>query len=242
VGLTVTVNIDGIEHKFKTLASQAQDLNSPLRRFGAYLRKKALERYKAQNFAPLATSTMENRAQAGLKSVERKLHRDLRRAVRRANRKGDPKGLLAQLLGAPKVDLGSASKSRGVQTRLAVLAEFQRGHRRGGDLSKRTDLRPLTFKQLASLSAREQRGVEKAVGKPILGGLQKTLTIEIGPASFTLKSKTAHEWSAVHNEGGSAGHGAKIPKRQTIPTQLDAHELAVFTEILKEHHLLAFEE
>lgn len=236
---SVVVKTERAERKFDTLALRARDLDPPLGKFGSHLRKRALERYKAQDFVPLAPSTIEKREQKGIQKLERKLHRDVRRAVARA-RAGAPPGLLARLLGASTAADPSVYEGRAVKNRLAVLAEFQHTHRRGGDLVARTDLTPLSFKQQLSLSGREQRALANEVGRPILGKLPGTLVIEKGRGTVTLASRTRTGWSDVHNEGGTAGQGAKEPKRETVA--IDESDLDLFEALLVEHHLVAFEE
>lgn len=235
---TVHIDIDGAIHKFDTIAENANDLTAPLRVFGGFLRKKAIERYKAQDFAPLAESTIEKRAQKGLRSMEKKLQRELTRAYKNARRaRGDGRGFLARLVNK-QVSLATedaiSSGTRGVQNRLAVLAVFQQRHR--PNLKERAQGKALTLKQAQGLSMRTVRAVQKAVGAPILGQLPRTLAVTVGPGTMTLRSRTHEEWSAAHNEGATVGHGAKLPKRETI--KLEASDLEVFAGILKDHMLL----
>jgi len=218
-----------------TLALQASDLEEPIKKFLGYLRKRAIDRIKAQDFAPLAASTLEKRAQKGLRQLESKLHTDLRRA--RARQKGEPRGILAQMFG-PKVEIKTV-ESRGVQNRLAVLAEFQRQFRPTGSLAQRAGLRPLTLKQTTSLGARVDRAVGKAMTKPILSGLARTFQIEASRDEGTLVSKTHQAFTDVHNKGGSAGKGAKIPQREFL--KLEPEDMDVFAAILKDHLLLPLE-
>lgn len=232
---SIVVKADELERKFDTLADRAGDLDVPLGRFGAYLKRRSIERYKAQDFPGLAESTLEKRAQKGLRSLERKLHRDVRKALGRA-RVGEPAGLLSRLLGAKSIDV-SAAETRGIKNRLSVLAEFQRRHRPGGELAARADLKPLSMKQLVALGSREDRAVGRAVGGQILGNLPRTVTVEVNRGSVTVASRTYQHFSGVHNEGGTAGHGAKILKRETLPEPSEA-DLNVLESILVEHHLL----
>src|SRR5262245_24816246 len=124
------VGIDGLYRRFDTLADVSSDLERPLTKFGNYLRKRAIERARAQDFAPLAESTLQKRAQKGLRQLERKITRDVRKATRRDREA--PRGLFARLFGAGRAaeELGALS-TRGVKNRMAVLAEFQRRHRAG---------------------------------------------------------------------------------------------------------------
>lgn len=230
----VKVNLDGIEHKFDTMANSARDLEKPLAIFGGYMKKKALKKYEAQDFAPLAASTLAARASKGVHSLERKLSRDVKRATKKSTEK----------LGGDALAAIQAVSTRGVRNRLAVLAEFQRRHpatyaARAGGVMAGAGLKPLSFKQAVSLNARTDRAVARAVGKPILGNLTRSLTVEVGSGSMTLASRTAEGWSEVHNEGGTAGHGAAIPERRTI--EVEPSDLSVLTSILQSYLLLPFQ-
>lgn len=238
MGWSVSVNLDGLNRKFDTLADSAGDLEKPLAILGARLKQKALKRYKAQNFAPLAESTIQKRAQKGMGSLERKLHSDVRKAMGRARKARGPKGLLEKLLTSKAMDDVLSSQTRGVQNRLAVLAEFQR-HNDPLGLKEKVEGRKLTLKQQASLAQREARAVMRAVSKPILGGLDKTLVVVVTDGKVTLESATHQKWSKAQNDGATVGHGATLPERKTV--ELEQDDLTFFEAVLKSHLLLAFE-
>jgi hypothetical protein len=241
---SVTVKTDTLDRKFDTLADSAHDLETPLRIFGeARLKKRALERYKAQAFAPLAEGTVMHRAQQGMKSLERKAQGEVRKALKRdrQSRQGAPRGTLEKLFGG-KSSLATediiSSQSRGVQNRIAVLAELQK-HKRTS-LKQRAQGQPLSIKQRASLGQREARAVMKAVSRPILGGLPRTLVVIVDGGKVTLRSATHEKWSAAHNEGATVGRGAHLPARETI--KLEDADLEVLASILKDHFLLPFDD
>lgn len=236
---TLEVNIAGLERKFDIVVERASDIEGPLRKFGNHLKRRAIERYKAQNFAPLADSTLGHRAQKGMRTLERKLSRDVRKAFQRQQGEQAPKGLLQRALAAIGAEPGGAilaGSSRGVMNRLAVLSEFQRRHRKGSSVLMAYGGKPLGVKSLASLDKREERAVMKAVGKKILGTLPATLEVEVGFGVVTVASRTDKKWTDTHNTGGDAGHGAKIPKRETLPPP-DESDMQVLEELLKEHLL-----
>lgn len=234
--LTLIVDIDGALHRFDTTALAAGDLSKPLAQIGARLRRRAIERYRAQDFAPLAASTIAKRAQKGLRNLETKLTGDLRRAHGRASPR-PPRGLLAAMVNAGgSLSSVLAAETRGVRNRRAVLAEFQTRHRR--PLEERAQGHELSLKQLVSLGKREDRAAARAVGRPILGSLPSTLEVEVGGGTVTLRSRTHQQWTDVHNSGGTAGHGARIPERKTVT--VDESDGDAIEEILLEHHLLAF--
>jgi hypothetical protein len=245
---SVNVDIEGLQHKFDTTAELADDLDKPLRVFGAYLLRKTRARYKAQAFAPLAESTIEARAKKGLQTLERGLKRDVRRAFGRARAARGKRGLVARLLSSQSqraLDDVLATQSRGVQNRQAVLAEFERNRgarwgAKGGKLADRVQAKSLNINQRIGLLQREARAVMRQVGKPILGGLDRTLQIFVEEASVTLKSATHEEWSEAHNAGATVGHGAKLPERKTI--FVEQSDLEVLRSILIDHQLIPFQE
>jgi len=241
VPFSLYVNIDGMVKKFDTLAETSRDLDEPLKKFGLYLRKRAVERYKAQDFAPLAESTLAARAKRGVGALENKLSSDVRKALARQNVSA-PKAkqsFIDKLMGTPPIGMVTAP-SRGVRNRMAVLAEYQRRHNRGSaGLAGAAKGQELSLKQMASLEGREARAVAKAVGRPILGKLASTLKVEVARDSVTLISKTSEGWTEVHNLGGTAGRGAKIPQRETV--KIEQHDLEILGEILKEHMLLSIQ-
>lgn len=241
---TVTVEADGLRRRFDLVeeAATGKGLEPALRRFGAHLRKSALARYAAQEFAPLAASTLEKRAAKGVARLERKLTYDLKKAKGRAWQSRRDQGLaprgsimrtLSRLTGGDLPGEAAVANTRGVRNRFAVLEEFNRRHRGGSGGAA------LSNAQTRSLNAREERAVTKAVGAPILGRLARSLVVTTDSASVTLESRSHGKFTEIHNEGGTAGHGAKIPKRETI--KVDNTDLDIFKAILVEHHLIAFE-
>ncbi len=236
------LNVDGLVKRLDTAAETARDLKEPLKKFGLYMRKRAVERYKAQDFAPLAASTLAQRAAKGVHSLENTLSSDVRRAVvrERANAPKAKQSFVEKLMGKQPIGIVTAH-SKGVTNRMAVLAEFQRRHSRGaGGLKERAGGKELTLKQMESLSARTSRAVNKAVGRPILGKLASTLKVVVDGDTVTLVSLTKEHWTEVHNMGGTAGHGAKIPERKTI--LLEEKDVQILAEILKEHCLLPLQQ
>lgn len=245
MGWSVSVELDGLNWKCDTLADTAADLEVPLRILGAHLKKKALARYKAQAFAPLAQATIEKRALGGLRSLEHKLKRDVRRAFKRARLARGPArgGLLQQIFSSAAArhaaDDALGQSTRGVQNRLAVLSAFHQRHGKHLGLKELAEGRALTLKQQQSLDEREARAIGKAIGRPILGGLDKTLVVEVEHGAVTLRSATHQEWSEAHNAGATVGHGAKLPQRQTV--KLEQDDIDFFLSVLKGHLLVAFD-
>lgn len=218
--LSVYVNVDGVNHKMDTIVDAVDELEPALKKFGAYLKHRAQEKYKAQNFVPLAPATIAKREQKGLRQIESKFGSELRSSLTSAKAKESTK-----------------------ERRAATLLEFQREYRngrssvdwkaRGYDLE--ASKTKLSLKQMVGLHGRVNKAVQKAVNSPVLGKLGSSLRVTIEDGTVTLASRTKGNWSAVHNEGD--GHN---PKRETI--KLEAKDLDVFVEILRDHFLMRLED
>ena len=101
-----------------------------------------------------------------------------------------------------------SGKLTSLQRRKRVLKEFEELAETGGIKKSK-----LTEKQQLSLKTRLGRALQKSEQKSgkILGKLASSIFATISPDTLTLTSRP--DWSSVHNDGGTAGHGAKIPKR-----------------------------
>lgn len=240
--LSLTVNVEGALRKIDTAALAAEDLHKPLAIFGGRLKKRAVGRWQAQDFPPLADATVKKRAERGLQKLGQKLEADLKKATGRAQRERAPKGLLAAIIGAPGMTSAVTQETRGEKNRRAVLQEFQRlhvkrvsGQMKGNGFQRVMGGQALTLKQQVSLAGRAQRAIAREVGKPVLGQWPRTYHVMIEGHRLTLVAATHEHWTQVHNEGGAAGKGAKEPPRPTIV--LDKYDLDVFVDILREHCL-----
>ena len=89
------------------------------------------------------------------------------------------------------------------------MNEFDRISLEGGSFEE-TSLDP---KQIKSLKGRLDRSVKKAEARSgrILGRMSSSIVVVVEKFALTIRSRIP--WSGVHNLGGTAGHGAKIPAR-----------------------------
>lgn len=216
--IAFSVEAEGVKRKFRTLATTVKQLDKPLRTFGGYLKSKARARFAAQGpgWPALAQATMAAREDKALAGVEKKLARELKRAK-------------------------SSSGERAILRRAAILAEFQKRHKRGGSLAGRSDVSTLTAKQAAKLEERVGRALAKAAGKPILGRLVDSLVVEVKDGTLTVESRVkgrGFDHSGIHNKGGTAGRGAKIPARPFL--FLESGDLDHLEALLRDEMLLAF--
>ena len=220
--LTISLNVDGVQRKIKTLARTAADLGPALKIFNAYYKARLAERFASQGpgWAPRADSTEERhehrqrQAQAlAVHQLKRKLSRELKRAIRR------------QRLGK--------GKASSVERRYQVLKEFERqvvdgimGRQLGAD--RRTE------KTVAGLRERRARAEAKA-SERILGRIPASMYSQIAKGTLTVDSRIP--WAGSHNEGDVVGHGAHLPARPF--NYLEAIDVDVLVEILVNRMLVA---
>lgn len=84
-------------------------------------------------------------------------------------------------------------------------------------------------KSIQGLGARIGRAQKKAA-EHLLGKMASSISAKVSGHVLTVQSKI--DWSSVHNEGGSAGHGAHIPKREFL--SLDEDDTRIFSEIFSD--------
>ena len=194
------MEVDGVVRQMDVIADTASTVDKALARFGKYLRLKAQRRFDSNGpgWPPLKAATQLRHEAKASRRLESKLRRDVIRATR------------------------TAKKDTTRETRETVLAEFKRLEA-GGMLDKSL----LTPKQQKSLQGRIGRAKKKA-GEKLLGKIAGSLKAKISNNTLTVIAgeKWAHpQLTNVHNEGGSANHGANIPKREFL--KLEGEDLSV---------------
>lgn len=218
----------GISRRMDLLVDSLQDLNAVLKKFGVYLRQKAQYRFDEQGpgWDALAPATLKRReatapearvqfirkAQATLRG---KLQRDIRRAAKR--------------------QASGRGKEGTVERRQLVLAEFER--QLGGGEREKTLLTKRLAESLAGRIGRatakgEERAARREAGE-LLGRMASSITAQVGKGTLVVESTIA--WSAVHNEGGTAGHGAAIPARTFL--ELEPDDMDVLVQMTLDHML-----
>ena len=184
--------------QFQASLSAAQAyLNDPtpaLKKSAGYMMNqiKAVFSEEGPGWEPREASTMKAVAERIKARGQQTLRSKLKREVRRAE---------------SRLELGTG-KEKTLKRRKLILKEYNKLLKTGALKWSR-----LNEKQKESLHARLSRSLEKSEqkGAKILGRLATSIFPTVTPTSLTLTSRP--EWSSIHNEGGTAGHGAKIPKR-----------------------------
>lgn len=229
--MQLTLEVDPLQ--FPDPAAIRKALDSALRIWNAYFRRRVEERFKQQGpgwppraaaddaVAAARESGARNIAEHRLRS---KLIRELKRARGRLER---GKGSLAS-----------------VQRRAAVLREFDR-QGAGGEIGVGTKVKQGS-KEQAIAGLQGPMGASKALQKSVAGLRERRARAEIAAAnqvlgriSTSIKSKQGRgqldvfsqiDWAGVQNVGGVVGHGANLPARPFM--YVTSEDAAVLAEIV----------
>jgi phage gpG-like protein len=213
------VNTSEGERLIETVATSLEDLQLPLQMWNKYFRQKVQEKFAASGpgWAPtLRAQATEKSGEATKDAVSQfaddMLRRKLRRELQRA---------------AKKYARGSGSK-KAMERRYAVLQEFER-IAAGGEMRLGSTIDARLDKSVRGLRERHGRAVSKAQGKP-LGRVASSIKSKLTKYSVNVFSEIP--WSAVHNDGGVAGHGAKIPQRQFL--DIDDDDVKMLAQLVED--------
>ncbi len=194
--MPIKIEYDDTQFQASLTAAQAAlaDLSPALEKSRKYMMKqiKGVFSEEGPGWEPRDASTMKAVAERIKQRGQQTLRSKLKREVRRAE---------------SRLELGTG-KEKTLKRRKLILKEYNKLLKTGALKWSR-----LNDKQKESLHARLSRSLEKSEqkGAKILGRLSSSIEAEV--SSDTLRVYSRVPWSGVHNEGGTAGHGAKIPKR-----------------------------
>src|SRR3990167_5463844 len=207
--------------KFGLLAESVRDVDPVLRAFDRYLAARVQQRFDqgGPGWPPLQAEQTGRRQTAALESLSRRLVGEGRKAAAR-------QGLRLRAMEAAGEDTVKRREqfARTLQRRLATVQELRRHIAGTAEESLSARLLPRVV--------RAQARAEK-----VLGRVSQSFRSEIKRGGLVRESVIP--WAGVHNEGGTAGHGAKIPARPFL--FLEADDVDVLVEMLRERMLLAME-
>lgn len=201
--LNVSFKADGAIRTFDIIARNARDVAPMLRRWGGWLRADAKKHFEEQpGWAPLAQSTQERLKATRTSKIT--AAGQVRKSYLRRSEAGF-----------------RAAAKRGIINSGTQIAELRRLAAGG---STRYSLQAGQRRQSKALESL-RRGLEKArtTGKRVggdkrasenhrlLGKLGGSIVATIEGVKVRVESRVP--WSGVHNEGGTAGKGARIPAR-----------------------------
>lgn len=194
--MPIKTEYDDTQFQASLTAAQAAlvDLGPALEKSRKYMMKqiKSVFSEEGPGWEPRDESAMKAVAERIRARGQQTLRSKLKREIRRAE---------------SRLELGTG-KEKTLKRRKLVLKEYDKLLKTGALKWSR-----LNDKQKESLHSRLARSLEKSEqkGSKILGRLSSSIEAEV--TSDTLRVYSRVPWSGVHNEGGTAGHGAKIPKR-----------------------------
>lgn len=204
------------------LVRNAEEVKPLLRRWAGYLRKKARERAQGATSPPLAESTVKKYLQARgplitrMGTVRQAQARRIAQALA-ARRDKNSRAELERLVAlAPEVSSGQA----GARDRAAAPAG-QTYHKSVERVRKAI---------LAKRSKRRKRGKDPG-GRHLLGKLVTAWKAYVNPRSAAVQNMV--DWSAIHNEGGTAGNGAPIPAR--LGLAIEREDVDELVKIVLDH-------
>lgn len=119
--------------------------------------------------------------------------------------------LRADLRRATKRLRAGKGKQKAVDNRYEVLKEFERLSAGGSP-----DKSLLSDRKSKSLRGRIGRAEDKAAAEQgqVLGRIASSIKARV--QGNVLEIYSSIPWAGVHNEGGTAGHGARIPERRFL--------------------------
>lgn len=209
--LTITGTTGGVEHAIDAMIGDVRNLKPILSRFARYKRSEIKGRFKSQEFAPLAQSTIEHREHehTGKFTKFGKL-----RAKFVERRAAQFRGKLLRTL--------RANDGKWLTT---FTAKFEKQTERLNKQLAKQQAKPASERKIGETVA--ERDAKK--NRPILGKLSSSIEAVIDRDSVVIRSKVP--WAGVHNDGGTAGHGARIPERKFLElTGEDTKELQRIAE------------
>lgn len=213
--MQLSIEVDPLE--FPDANAIRKALDSALKIFNAYFRRRLSERFKEEGpgWAPRKASSdaIDAARESGARNLaDHRLRTKLIRELKRASIRMDKgKGTLGSVqrrafvlkefdrqAGGGAVDTGKTKKLGAKDQALAALG--------GGGFKATKGLQ----KSVAGLRERRARAEIKAAGK-ILGRVPGSIRSK--QARNVLDVFSAISWAGVQNEGGAVGHGAQIPAR-----------------------------
>ena len=260
--LTAEFEIDGYVRRLEVFGDACADLHEPLARCGGYLRGQAKQRIDAQGpgWEPLSAETKRRKMTiqklsllealfprrrpgkvpvlrahekllgARLRAAGAKTTRGREAAIKRIAHEGETLAFYQRAFGAPAGlrDVGALIKF--------TRRELQRQHLHGAALQAAKALPKGSAERRRVGSIGKARYQRSERSTHLLGGLYDSIHLLVQAKVVVVFSGPS--WSGVHNKGGTAGHGARIPERRYL--KIETADTLVFVGIFKGYLLDAF--
>lgn len=209
--LTLRYDDGGVQRSIDLAIDSLRDVKPIMLRFLKYLRPEIDRVFQAQGpgWAPLAQSTEEARA-AALPELKKKIREG---AIEGLSRKLTKEQGRAETSLTKSVVAPIGSKVRNLLDRRVRTLERHKARRSAfeGIRSGRAEQAGKIGERFARAVARGEHKIERLEAGELLGAVANSIRADVTARGIEVYSTIP--WAGIHNEGGTAGHGAKIPAR-----------------------------
>ncbi len=232
--LTLIVDTSEGRRRLGVFADAVKDLTPVLREFDKYKRAKIQELFATGGHGkwPARSERSDQRAAARVKAGNEQAPRSLLRKLQRAKKRAVDRW--AKTWETPGPLKRTTSARNAVARRAFVLEAFERAS--AGIFA------PVDEKQqklLLKLAPRWERAQARAARKGnLLGGLAQTVQSKISRGLLTIDSSWDSPAPGALQEGGTVGHGAKLPPREWLAWESD--DVDVLTNLFEQRAMLAW--
>jgi phage gpG-like protein len=221
-----------LTRRWELVVKKTEQLDDALKAFAQYLRKKTSDRFKAEGPGWPGYATSTNRkllhSYTGQFTSSGKLRKAYAKKLRRSVERGIKTGKLPmrarsemnRLIRGSISNDSLALRAFGHVERKKTAKEQNSVEKLAAKMEKLKD---------ASQRAKALAGKRAIASTKLLGKLAGTIRSSIKKNTLTVFSQV--EWAGTHNDGGTGGHGAKIPERKFL--YLEDDDLAVLATILE---------
>ncbi len=151
---------------------------------------------------------------ARVEKIERNQYNSLRGALRSERRRAERRysksqTVAGELFGGRAETQLTKKRRQAVERYEALQAELER-YVAGGAKSDDKRYKKL-YERVGRREERAAKKIEAVQGGQLLGQVANSLSVKFDKSNWEMFSRIT--WAGVHNEGGVAGHGARIPAR-----------------------------
>lgn len=247
--ITFETNFGGVEQAIDEMAFAVADLTEPLKAAGAVVRARSQRRIEKQGpgWPGLAPATLERKPSVEmielLNVIRGKSHRGIKR--RGVLSLIDRTLKAAQRVRTAKTEKQKAhwvARARVTGTKLREIARLWQGPLKGGGINALLRLAERDLLQRARKRHGLGRGPRYSASMrstQVLGGLVPSIRFKVSGRADQVTIRSGASFSGVHNRGGTAGHGAKIPRREFL--KVEGQDLRVLANEIEKQAVAALE-
>jgi len=210
--LTISVDSGGTVRNLNLLADKFSDLSPVLGPFSAFMRNEIQEVFDSQGHGAWAArkessqTHLEARKASKIARIEatkfsgleNRLRSEYRRTIKRAEKPA-------------KTEKIAAGRQRAIRRKEAQMAEVAR-LAAGGESQPRGQT--ALYRRVERRIVQSEKKIEAVKEGKLLGRIANSCKINYNKTSWEMESQVP--WASVHNEGGTAGRGAKISERRFL--------------------------